>query len=107
MRVLLDECVPRPLKQQLPEHEVSTVQEVGWAGKRNGELLELIRSSEFEVFVTTDQNIEKQQNIRKAGVRVVVLVAKSNKLGALLPLLARLEDALGKVTPGDVMRIEA
>ncbi len=107
MRVLLDECVPRPLKQRLPEHEVATVREVGWAGKRNGELLELIRSSGFEVFVTTDQNIEKQQNIRKAGVRVVVLVAKSNKLGALIPLLAQLKDALCKATPGDVLYVEA
>jgi hypothetical protein len=107
MRVLLDECVPRPFKQQLPEHLVSTVQELGWAGKRNGELLVLIRSSDVEVFVTTDQNIEKQQNVRKLGVRVVVLVAKSNKLGALLPLVPRLKDALGKVTPGEVMRVEA
>ena len=91
MRVLLDECVPRPFKQQLPEHQVSTVQELGWAGKRNGELLALICSSDVEVFVTTDQNIEKQQNVRKAGVRVVVLVAKSNKLGTLLPLVPRLQ----------------
>ncbi len=107
MRVLLDECVPRPFKQQLAEHRVSTVQEVGWAGKRNGESLELIRSSAFEVFVTTDQNIEKQQNIRKAGVRVVLLVANSNKFGALLPLVPRLKGALGKVTPGEVLRVEA
>lgn len=58
MRVLLDECVPRPLKRELSEHEVSTVQECGWAGTRNGELLELIRSTGFEAFVTTDQNID-------------------------------------------------
>ena len=107
MRVLLDECVPRPLKQQLPEHAVSTVQELGWAGKRNGELLALIRSSDIEVFVTTDQNIEKQRNIRKAGVRVIVLVAKSNKLGSLLPLVPQLKNALGKVTPDEVLHVEA
>lgn len=107
MLVLLDECVPRPLKQQLPEHEVSTVQELGWAGKRNGELLALIRSSDFEVFVTTDQNIEKQQNLRKASVRVVVLIAKSNKLRALLPLVPKLKDAIGKVARGEVLHIEA
>jgi hypothetical protein len=100
-------CTARPLNQQLPEHEVSTVQGVGWAGKRNGELLELVRSSEFEVVVTTDQNIEKQQNIRKAGVRVVVLIAKSNKLGALLPLVPRLKEALRKVTPDEVLRVQA
>ena len=107
MRVLLDECVPRPFKQQLPEHQVSTVQDRGWAGKRNGELLALIRSSDVEVFVTTDQNIEKQHNVRKAGVRVVVLVAKSNKLSARLPLGPRLKDALVKGTPDEVLHVEA
>jgi hypothetical protein len=107
MRVLLDECVPRPFKQQLPEHEVSTVQEIGWAGKRNGALLALIRSSQFEVLVTTDQNIEKQQNLRQLGIRLIVLIAKSNKLRALLPLVPQLKDALGKVTPGEVVHIEA
>jgi hypothetical protein len=107
MRVLLDECVPRPLKQELAEHEVSIVQELGWAGKRNGELLVLIRSSDFEVFVTTDQNIEKQQNLSKAGVRLIVLIAKSNKLRALLPLVPKLKEAIGKVTPGEVLHVEA
>ena len=107
MHVLLDECVPRPFKQQLPEHQVSTVQEIGWAGKRNGELLTLIRSSEFEAFVTTDQNIEKQQNLRKVGIRLIVRIAKSNKLRALLPLVPRLKAALGKVTPGEVLHLEA
>ena len=107
MHVLLDECVPRPLKQQLCKHEVSTVQELGWAGKRNGELLALIRPSDFEVFVTTDQNIEKQQNLRKASVRVIVLIAKSNKLRALLPLVPKLKEAIEKVAPGEVLHIEA
>jgi hypothetical protein len=42
--------------------------------------------------VTTDQNIEKQQNLRKVGIRLIVLVAKSNKLRALLPLVPQLKD---------------
>jgi hypothetical protein len=32
MRVLLDECVPRALRNDLPGHEVKTVAELGWAG---------------------------------------------------------------------------
>ena len=38
MRLLLDECLPRKLKNHLPEHECSTVPEQGWAGKKNREL---------------------------------------------------------------------
>jgi hypothetical protein len=39
MRVLLDECVPRALRGDIPGHEVRTVAEMGWAGVKNGELL--------------------------------------------------------------------
>jgi predicted nuclease of predicted toxin-antitoxin system len=41
MRVLLDECLPRKLKNDLPGHAARTVPEMGWAGKKNGELLQL------------------------------------------------------------------
>lgn len=39
MRILLDECVPKPLKRQLLNYQISTVVEMGWSGKKNGELL--------------------------------------------------------------------
>ena len=41
MRVLLDECFPRGLRVELPGHEVTTVAEAGWAGVKNGALLQL------------------------------------------------------------------
>ena len=56
MKVLLDECTPRIVKKRLPEHDISTVQEMGWAGVKNGELLTLAES-QFEVFITTDKNL--------------------------------------------------
>lgn len=49
MRVLLDECVPRRLKNELAEHVARTTPEMGWAGKRNGELLR-VAEPEFDVF---------------------------------------------------------
>ena len=61
MHVLLDECLPRKLKAEIVGHEVSTVPEVGWAGKENGELLQLA-AKDFDVFVTIDANIPAQQN---------------------------------------------
>lgn len=54
MRVLLDECVPRRFRRELPQDEVRTVPEIGWASKENGKLLRLAQSR-FDVFVTTDQ----------------------------------------------------
>ena len=56
MRVLLDECVPRPLSKLLPEHEVLTVQRMGWSGINNGELLGRAEG-EFDAFITADKNL--------------------------------------------------
>jgi hypothetical protein len=63
MRLLLDECLPRKLKNHLPEHECSTVPEQGWAGKKNGELLLLAEKSGFEIFLTLDRGVEYEQNL--------------------------------------------
>ena len=51
MRILLDECVPRKLRQELPGHDVRTVPGMGWAGKRNGELLALMAANPAAGFV--------------------------------------------------------
>ena len=60
MRILLDECVPRPLRRELPGHNVRTIQEMGWAGKKNGELLALMAGAGFEVLLTVDQSLRHQ-----------------------------------------------
>jgi hypothetical protein len=66
VRVLLDECLPKRLKRELVGHEARTAPEMGWAGKRNGELLALA-VGHFEIFLTADRNLFYQQ--RPFGVR--------------------------------------
>jgi hypothetical protein len=105
MRLLLDECVPRPLKRELPGHDVHHVVDLGWSSKRNGELLALMVANGFAGFVTVDQNVEFQQNVRASGVAVVVLVARTNRLKELLPLAPALRAALERVRPGELLRI--
>jgi len=107
MRVLLDECVPRPLKRDLSEHSVSTVVEMRWQGFENGELLALIREAGFEAFVTVDQNLVYQQNLRAVGIRVIVLVARTNRLQDLQPLVPSLRDALARLQPGEMIRVSS
>jgi hypothetical protein len=105
MRILLDECAPRPLKRELIDYEIRTVVEMGWAGKKNGELLQLMSQEGFTILLTTDQNLRYQQNLRQAGIAVVVLVAPSNKLSDLLPLLPSARDVLNTVAPGAVIEV--
>jgi hypothetical protein len=82
MRVLLDECVPRGLRADLPEHEVTTVAEAGWAGVKNGELLQLA-AGRFDVFLTVDRNLEYQQTFTHLTIAVVVVHAASNDIAVL------------------------
>ena len=106
MRILLDECVPRPLKRQLPQYEVKTVTEMGWAGTKNGQLLKKMQDAQFTILLTTDQNLRYQQNLEQAGVAIVVMVADSNRLPDLIPLIPQVCDALETIAPGQVIEIE-
>jgi predicted nuclease of predicted toxin-antitoxin system len=107
LRVLLDENVDRRLKRAFDdEHEVATVPERGWAGMKNGELLEAA-AKEFDVMVTTDRGMPHQQNLSRFHLAVVVLEAKSNSYEDLASLMDRANAALGEVVPGEATRIRA
>jgi hypothetical protein len=105
MRILLDECAPRPLKRELLDYEIRTVVEMGWSGKKNGELLRLMSQEGFTILLTTDQNLRYQQNLQQAGVAVVVLVASSNRLPDLLPLIPDARNVLNTIARGQVIEV--
>lgn len=78
--MLLDECVPRRLRRELPGHDIRTVNEMGWSGIKNGPLLHRA-AQEFDAFLTVDQGIEYQQNPVGLALAIVVMVAMSNDPG--------------------------
>ena len=104
MRVLLDECLPRRLKRELIGHDALTVPEVGWAGKRNGELLRLAER-DFDAFLTADRRLRFEQRVSAFRIVVIVLAAHSNSLLAMRPLVAKVLEALPEAKPGDVIVI--
>jgi predicted nuclease of predicted toxin-antitoxin system len=104
MKVLLDECLPKKLKNHINADFVRTVPEAGWAGKQNGELLRLAES-EFDVLVTNDQNIEHQQVIERFDLAFVVLVAPTNDIVDLIPLMPELNTIVSSLLPGTVKTI--
>jgi hypothetical protein len=107
MRILLDECVPRRFRRELPGHDVRTVPEMGWSGKKNGELLHLMIGQGFDVLLTVDQGVQHQQNLKAAGVAVLVLVAASNRLADLVPLAQAVLLALATIQPGDLIEVRS
>jgi predicted nuclease of predicted toxin-antitoxin system len=101
VRVLLDACVPRRLRNQLPEHEVRTAQQMGWGNLDDGPLLDAM-ANHFDALVTVDKGLAKQQNINARPFGLVVLRAKTNRLADLLPIVPGLLRTLEKLRPGEV-----
>jgi len=64
MRVILDENLPHQLRAHLAKHETATTVYMGWGGFKNGALLKAAEDSGFDVLVTGDLSIERQQNLR-------------------------------------------
>jgi len=77
MKIIIDECVPSIVKRGLLKRDVVSVQDMGWAGIKNGELLKLV-AAEFDVFVTSDKNLRHQQNL--TDIDVAILLVPSNQV---------------------------
>lgn len=104
MKLLLDECLDWRLRQDLPGHEVKTVQEMGWAGLKNGRLLS-VAQAQFDVFITGDRNLSFQQNLPSFSIRVVVLKAESIRLVHTRPLMLKLLALLPSLEAGTIVAI--
>lgn len=106
MRILLDESLPKPLAQLLTGHNVRTVTDLRWIGLSNGALLARAAGL-FDVLLTADQNLEFQQNLTELPIAVVVLVAPTNRLESLEPLVPELLNVLAGLTPKRLVRVGA
>ena len=106
MRILLDEPVPRRLGAALVGHETATVPKNGWAGIKNGALLALA-ATQFDVFLTTDQNIEFQQNLSALPIAILVIVANSNRMKDIEPLVPEVLKALNHLPPKTLRKVGA
>ena len=105
MKVLLDECVPRKLRNYIVGHECHTVSELGLAGKKNGQLLTLAEDAGFRVFLTVDRGIEYQQNLHPGTIAIVVIRSKSNRLAELLKHIPDFLQVLETIKPGQFIRM--
>lgn len=102
MKIIIDECVPHILKRRLLERGTKTVQEMGWAGVKNGELLKLVEA-EFEVFITSDKNLRYQQNLQNR--KMAILLLQSSQVPVVVSLLPQIDEALGEIKQGDFVEL--
>jgi hypothetical protein len=107
MKILLDECLPRKLKNSPGEHVCRTVPEAGLAGRKNGDLLAIAESQGYDVFLTMDKGVEYEQNLSARRIAVMILLAKSNRLADLLPHVPAFLVRLRTIQPGQVTRVDS
>jgi predicted nuclease of predicted toxin-antitoxin system len=108
VRILIDECAPKALKKHLANqgHDCLTVQEAGWSGKQNGELLSLAEAV-FDVLVTVDTNLRYQQNLASRRIAIVIIQCTSNRLEDLRKCFPDCVAAVEKIKPGEIIQVEA
>lgn len=99
MKILLDECVTKRLKRYLEEFEVYTVRELGLSGIKNGNLMAYCFENKFDILLTIDKNLIRQQNLDKYPVTIVVFNCFTSKIEELITFLPSFKsqvDALQK-----------
>ncbi len=102
MNILLDECTPHVVKRRLPHRNIRSVQEMNWAGFKNGELLATLEG-QFDVFITTDKNLRHQQNLKARKFAVMLL--PSNQVPVVEALIPAIEGALDSIKAGEFIEI--
>lgn len=92
MKILLDENIPTKVKLDFGEdYEVKSVRDMGWLGKKNGELLGLITLNGFDIFITLDKNLRHQQNLEKFNLIIILLFPPNNKHQTLQPFIEKVK----------------
>lgn len=81
------------------------VQEMGWSSVKNGELIRRAVAAGFEVLVTPDRSLEYQQNLSRAGLAVLVVLARSNRIEDIAPLVPRILEVLPTARPATVLHV--
>ena len=105
MRILLDECLPVDYRHSFPGHEAHTVEWAGFKGKKNGELLQAAENGGYQVLLTVDQGIPRQQTTTDRKISIILIRSRTNQMEDLLPLAAAVLKALDFIQPGQSVQI--
>ncbi|MGI8641519.1 MAG: DUF5615 family PIN-like protein [Pyrinomonadaceae bacterium] len=104
MKLLLDECVPKRLKNEFGGHEVFTIEQAGFKGLKNGNLPRAAEG-EFDVLITVDKTMQHQQTKLTLPLAIVVLSSFSNRFESLLPLTSKALEVLENSKIGEIITI--
>jgi len=100
VKVLFDEC--KPLRPLLAGLDTRTAQEMGWGRVKNGQLLQRAEDV-FDAFVTADQNLKYQQNLK--GRRLAILVLSTNRWPRVKAKVNEISAVILALRPGDYVEL--
>ena len=103
MKILFDQGVPVPLSQELPGMEITTAYHIGWSNLGNGELLAAAERAGITAFLTTDQNLRYQQNLKSRRIAIVVL--PTTRWPDIKPHADEIREALAQTKPGEYQEL--
>jgi uncharacterized protein YfbU (UPF0304 family) len=94
-KVLLDENLPVKLKYRLQDVcEIYTVKDKGWNALENGELIKAMQEDGFDYLLTSDKNLQYQQNLVKYSMNFIILNVSNNNYETILPLIDKIKKIL-------------
>jgi hypothetical protein len=103
VKIVLDECVSCPLAKHLAGHLCTSPQREGWGGYENGDLLKLAEQ-EFDLFVTSDQNLRYQQNL--SDRKIAILELSTNDWATIRHHLESVVARIDAMQPGEFARYD-
>ena len=103
MRILFDQGTPVPLRTELTGHTIKTVYELGWSELENGELLSLAESEGFEILLTTDNNLQYQQNL--SNIRIAIVVLSSPSWPRIRSVIELIRTKIDQAAPGSYTQV--
>src|SRR5947209_16192381 len=102
MRILFDNCTPATLRKYFKPHRVTLAVEQGWDGLKNGDLLRQAEQH-FDVLISTDSNIQYQQNLANFDLALIVLRGLKNSEPFLVEVIPECLRTLETIQPGEVI----
>ena len=80
MKILLDECLPADFRRSFPGREAHSVEWAGLKGKKNGELPQAAERGGYQVLLTVDQGIPRQQTIVGRKLSIILIRSRTHQL---------------------------
>ncbi len=106
-KVLLDENLPVKLKYRLQDVcDIYTVNDKGWNTLENGELINEMQADGFDFLLTSDKNLQYQQNLAKYSMGFIILNVTNNNYETILLLIDKIKNVLTSDTKEKLIMIE-